>query len=81
MMTLAVMTRASRGHTGRPLAASRTSTLAYVALGVAAAVRPFAEVFPDAYRHLLEVAAAGWIIAFALFLVEYGPMLIRRSTR
>ena len=81
MMTLAVMTRASRGHTGRPLAASRTSTLAYLALGVAAAVRPFAEAFPDAYRPLLEVAAAGWIVAFALFLIEYGPMLIRRSAR
>jgi uncharacterized protein involved in response to NO len=81
VMTLAVMTRASLGHTGRPLTASLNSSLAYLALIVAATVRPFAELLPDAYHLLLEIAGTAWIVAFVLFLAEYGPILLRRSVR
>lgn len=81
IMTFAVMTRASLGHTGRPLTASLNSSVAYLALIIAATVRPFAELLPGAYHLLLELAGAGWIIAFALFLIEYGPILLRRSAR
>lgn len=81
VMTLAVMTRASLGHTGRPLTASLTSSVAYLALIVAATVRPFAELLPEAYHLLLEIAGTAWIVAFALFVIEYGPILARRSAR
>ncbi|NVD40467.1 NnrS family protein [Ensifer sp. HO-A22] len=82
-MMLAVMTRASRGHTGRPLAASYLSCAAYVAIIGAALARPFAEMLPTHYHHLIALSGALWITAFALFCIEYGPMLVRdrRSPR
>ena len=76
-MTLAIMTRASLGHTGRPLTASLNISWAYLALAIAATVRPFAEIFPASYHLLLEIAAGAWILAFVLFLIEYGPILCR----
>ncbi|AHK46758.1 MULTISPECIES: NnrS family protein [unclassified Ensifer] len=76
-MMLAVMTRASRGHTGRPLAASNLSCASYIAIIGAALARPFAEILPAHYHHLLALSGALWITAFALFCIEYGPMLVR----
>lgn len=81
MMTVAVMTRASRGHTGRPLTASPATTTIYVCLFLAALARPMAEVFPEAYQALLVISAAAWILAFGVFIVEHGPMLLSRSLR
>jgi uncharacterized protein involved in response to NO len=75
-MTFAVMTRASLGHTGRALTASPVVSFAYLALVLAAAIRPFAELLPTHYHLLLEIAGAAWIIAFGLFLAEYGPILV-----
>lgn len=75
-MTLAIMTRASLGHTGRPLKASPWTALSYLALVVSAVVRPFAELVPSQYHLLLSLAGAGWLAAFGLFALEYGPMLV-----
>ena len=75
-MTLAVMTRATLGHTGRSLVASRRTTTAYAALVLAALLRPLAELVPEHYQHILAVSGACWIAAFTLFVVEYGPFLI-----
>jgi uncharacterized protein involved in response to NO len=79
VMTFAIMTRASLGHTGRPLTASTNIAVAYAALILAAIVRPFAEMFPEAYHLLLAVTGVAWIVAFGLFLAEYGPILVRRG--
>ena len=79
IMTFGVMTRASLGHTGRPLTASANITIAYLCLIVAAVIRPFAELLPTHYHLLLEIAGASWLVAFALFLVEYGPILCQRQ--
>ena len=76
-MTLAVMTRATRGHTGRKLTASGLTSLSYLALLLAAVIRPFAELLPAQYHLLLEAAGACWILAFGLFVAEYGAMLVR----
>lgn len=78
-MTLAVMTRASRGHTGRPLVASLPTSLAYAALGLAALCRPLAEVLPDYYLPLLSLSGGLWIAGFGLFTLEYAPMLLQRK--
>jgi uncharacterized protein involved in response to NO len=75
VMTFAVMTRASLGHTGRPLTASPAISLAYLALVITATVRPFAELLPSQYHLLLGIAGTAWIVAFGLFLLEYGPIL------
>ncbi|MGF6258791.1 NnrS family protein [Ensifer sp. LBL] len=76
-MMLAVMTRATRGHTGRPLVGSALTSASYVAIAGAALIRPLAEVLPAHYHHLIALSGVLWIAAFALFTVEYGPMLVR----
>lgn len=77
-MMLAVMTRATRGHTGRELTASAMTCASYAAIFLCALVRPLATAMPD-YAPLLHAAAAAlWIAAFGLYLLEYGPMLVAR---
>ncbi|MGE0253059.1 MAG: NnrS family protein [Alphaproteobacteria bacterium] len=79
-MTLAVMTRATRGHTGHALAADGWTTAIYIAVNAAAAARVAAALLPGAYTALLHVAALLWIAAFGLFVVRYAPMLLRPHT-
>lgn len=80
-MMLAVMTRATRGHTGRKLTASPLTQVSYGAILVAAVVRPMVDFAPEAAPLLYTIAGLAHVAAFALYLVEYGPMLttIRRS--
>lgn len=76
LMTLAVMSRATLGHSGRPLAAS-PATVAVYALAIVAALARIAAVFPSSFDNaLLYVAAAAWVAAFAGFAAIYGPMLL-----
>ncbi|MGV1793540.1 NnrS family protein [Rhizobium sp. A37_96] len=76
-MMLSVMTRASRGHTGRQLTASRLTVISYVFLVLAALVRPAAEILPDFASPIFAVAGILWMAAFSLFCWEYAPMLLR----
>lgn len=79
-MTLAVMTRASLGHTGRALVATPSTVFIYGAVLVAALSR-VVSVF-DVWREpLLAVSAAAWVTAFAGFLVAFGPLLLAPPTR
>jgi uncharacterized protein involved in response to NO len=77
VMTLAVMTRATRGHTGYGIESPPSTLLIYGAILVAAFARIAAPVFPVVYFEMLCVAAFGWVVAFSTFLSAYGPMLIR----
>jgi uncharacterized protein involved in response to NO len=82
LMTLAVMSRASLGHTGRALVASPAVQVAYALLIGAAIARICAAVRPEFAFGLLHVAAAAWVGAFAVFAVAYwkvftGPRLGR----
>jgi uncharacterized protein involved in response to NO len=76
VMTLAVMTRASLGHTGRPLHAGGGTTAIY-ALALGGAVARIAAAFAPGATWLLHASAAGWIGAFLLFALLYGPLLSR----
>jgi uncharacterized protein involved in response to NO len=76
-MTLAVMTRASLGHTGRPLTATRAIRAIYAAVIVAALAR-IAAGLGAARDPLLHVAAAAWICAFAGFAAAFAPQLATR---
>jgi uncharacterized protein involved in response to NO len=76
-MIVAVITRASLGHTGRPLVASRRVALAYGVLGAAALVRAFATSFGSYREWAIWAASALWIAAFALLLMRYAPILMR----
>jgi uncharacterized protein involved in response to NO len=81
-MTLAVMTRATLGHTGRGLTADAVTVAVYLAVNLAAMARVLAALNPVWAVPLLAVAAGLWIAAFTGFAVHYGPMLLRsRVTR
>ena len=75
-MTLAVMTRASLGHTGRKLTAGHGTTTIYVLVTVAAALRLLAPLAGAQYLLVLSLAGAAWSGAFGLFVVLYGPPLL-----
>lgn len=75
-MTLAVMTRATLGHTGREVASTPTTVLIYGAILVAALARIAAPLLPTIYYEALLVAGIGWLLAFGIFLLVYGPMLV-----
>jgi len=78
LMTLAVMTRASLGHTGRPLAATRPIQLIYVA-AVAAALARIVAGFGILREPMLYLSATAWVAAFVGFVVIYAPLLTRRD--
>jgi uncharacterized protein involved in response to NO len=76
-MIVAVMTRASLGHTGRPLIVARSTAYAYGLLTVAAAVRVFGPTFlPLPYAAVVLLAAGFWTAVFVVFLAVYAPILL-----
>jgi uncharacterized protein involved in response to NO len=76
LMTLAVMTRASLGHTGHALQAGPATQAIYGLVFAGAVLRIAAAL--SANLILLEVAGALWLGGFLLFAVAYGPMLARQ---
>ncbi len=78
-MTLAVMTRASLGHTGRRLEASLTTQAIYAAVVVSAVVRVCAALHPAWSMTLLPIAAFAWAAAFLGFAATFGPVLASSS--
>lgn len=74
-MILAVMTRATLGHTGRELRAGPATRLAYVLVTAGAVLRVISSLGLVDYRVGLEMAGGAWISAFLLFLAVYGPIL------
>jgi uncharacterized protein involved in response to NO len=78
MMVLGVMSRTALSHTGRPMRVGTLGTAAYLLLLLAALVRVFGLAVPGLdYVAVIVLGAAFWSAAFALFLIEYGPMLWR----
>jgi uncharacterized protein involved in response to NO len=81
-MTLAVMTRASLGHSGRARHAGPMTVVMYVLVNLGAVVRVVAPASdaPTALTNLLlGMAAFGWSGAYLLFALIYGPILVRPS--
>jgi uncharacterized protein involved in response to NO len=76
-MTLAIMTRASLGHTGQALSAGPLTQALYIAVLAAALMRVGAAFAAEAAVPLIEAAGAAWIAAFWLFAVGYVPLLMR----
>ena len=79
-MTLAVMTRATLGHLGRPLSADRATAAIYLGVAAAAVLRVAAALAAatNAYVGLLLGSGALWVAAFGLFSLHYGRLLVRR---
>jgi uncharacterized protein involved in response to NO len=76
-MTLAVMTRASLGHTGRRLIAGPGTTTVYALVTLAAILRLLAPLGGANYIAVLLVAGAAWSGAFGLFVLLYVRPLAR----
>ncbi|MFY0623099.1 MAG: NnrS family protein [Pelagimonas sp.] len=70
-MTLIVMTRASLGHSGRPLKASHLDTTFLSLIGLAAGTRILSAL--DVWSEpLLHLSATLWIVGFTLFVLRFG---------
>jgi uncharacterized protein involved in response to NO len=78
-MTMAVMTRASLGHTGRPKQADRLTIMIYMLVNLGALLRVFGPTIGLPAQLMLSAAAAAWSGAYLLFAAVYGPYLIRPS--
>ncbi|MCP1966604.1 NnrS family protein [Bradyrhizobium elkanii] len=74
-MTIAVMTRASLGHTGQALSASTATQAVYASIIVAALARICASVEPAYSIPLLMIAGIAWTGAFLGFALAYAPLL------
>jgi uncharacterized protein involved in response to NO len=75
-MTLAVMTRATLGHTGQELSA-RAPTQAIYALAITSALTRIVAAFDVLRDPMLAISAGAWCLAFGGFLIVYGPLLVR----
>ncbi|WP_338547865.1 NnrS family protein [Roseovarius phycicola] len=76
LMTLAIMTRATLGHTGGVLHAGRGTICLYLALFCAVCLRTVAA-FSDDPSAMQNAAAGFWCLSFLGFVVLYGPRLLR----
>jgi uncharacterized protein involved in response to NO len=77
LMTLAVMTRATLGHTGHPLKAGLSTQAIYGLVLMGALLRIAAALSGSIV--LLECGGALWIAGFAGFVIVYGPLLATRK--
>ena len=73
-MPLAVMSRATLGHTGRALTAGRLTTLLYLCVSAAAILRVGSFGLGGMETAALHLSATLWILAFAGFVLAYAPM-------
>ena len=80
-MTIAVMTRASLGHSGRALIADRSTSAIYALIVLGALARIVTPFVPLPYVTALSWAGLLWSGGFALFALSYGPMLLGVSSR
>ncbi len=77
-LTIGMMTRTARGHTGRPLVADRWEIACYALVAVAALVRVGAPLFaPAAYVTGVVLSACAWSAAWGLYFLRYWPILTR----
>jgi uncharacterized protein involved in response to NO len=77
---IGMITRTARGHSGRPLRASRLEVTAYLLVAGAAVARVVLPlVAPQHLVPWLIAAAAAWAAAFGIYLFVFAPWLV--STR
>jgi len=78
-MILAVISRASLGHTGRRLEAGRWTVASYALVSLGALGRAAGSVIAGwPMQHVLAGSGILWAAGFALFSVVYAPILLRR---
>ncbi|HKQ35769.1 MAG TPA: NnrS family protein [Nitrospiraceae bacterium] len=78
-MTLAVMTRANLGHTGRPRHAGPVTVCIYMLVNAGVVLRVFGPMTGLSTNLVMGVAAGSWSGAYLLFAMVYGPFLLRQN--
>ena len=77
-LTLGMMTRTARGHTARPLVAEGPELACFLLIQAAALVRVLGGLgFAGLYLASVQLSAALWAAAFALYAATYWPVLTR----
>lgn len=77
-LTLGMMTRTARGHTGRPLKADVFEVVMFLLIQIAAIVRVFGGIVsPDLYIVSIQLSGLLWAAAFGLYSICYWPVLTR----
>jgi uncharacterized protein involved in response to NO len=77
-MTIGMMTRTARGHTGRPLKADRWEVTCYGLVQAAALVRVFGGLaWREGYLWTVLLSGACWSAAYGLYAIRYWPILTR----
>ncbi|HEY4373731.1 MAG TPA: NnrS family protein [Burkholderiales bacterium] len=77
VLIIGMVTRTALGHLGRPLRADRSMVASYALIIAAAGLRLLALTAVPTAPAALHAAALAWIIAFALYLWRFFPMMIR----
>ncbi len=72
---IAMVTRVTQGHAGRPLTMYPVAWFAFITLQAVAAIRVAAEVLPDAGTWQ-AVAAIGWLVAFLPWVAHIGRIFL-----
>ena len=76
-MILAMISRVSLGHTGRPILANSFTTVSLVCIATAGFFRVLTAAFPAIFgSQTLIFVAAVWSLAYLLFIVKYWKVLI-----
>ena len=77
VLIIGMVTRTALGHLGRPLATDRAMVCSYALVLAAVALR-LAALAPTPFSQAaLQLSATAWVIALALYLWRFAPMLIR----
>ncbi|MGI0118217.1 NnrS family protein [Zooshikella sp. RANM57] len=77
-MILAMTPRVSMGHTGRNIYQGPCFWPAFVLLITATLIRTIGVIlFPTHLHILITLAGIGWMMSFALFVIIFGPILIK----
>ncbi|MBY0267553.1 MAG: NnrS family protein [Burkholderiales bacterium] len=74
-MTLGMMTRTARGHTGRPLRADGFELACFLLIQVSALLRVFGAMLPSWYLTSIQASGLLWAAAFGIYVLRYWPIL------
>lgn len=77
LMILAMISRVSLGHTGRPLKVGRWIMLAYVAIAIATILRVLAPLITYQLNTWYLLGSICWVFAYMAFVVTYWPVLTK----
>lgn len=76
-LILAMISRVSLGHTGRPLSPPKAMIAAYIFITLATLVRAFGPwILPEKTVLFIDISGTFWLFAFGIFAITYAPMLM-----